>query len=73
MPDGLNKEVLVLDSKAYTGYFDHDLIYHIDEGVKDLEIAFLFHAIVPEWREIEIPSSVESFQDLENFIGSQVI
>ena len=52
MPDGLNKEVLVIDSKAYTSYFDQNHVFHIDEDVRDLKIAFLFHANVPEWKKI---------------------
>ena len=61
MPDGLNKEILVIDSKAYTSYFDQNLVFHIEEDVKDLSIAFLFHANVPEWKKILIPDNVESF------------
>ena len=70
MPEGLDRELLVMDSKAYHSYFDEDLKYHVEE-IKDARVAFLGHANVAAWSEHKIPADVVSFAQLENFIGSQ--
>ena len=70
MPDKLNQEILVLNSTAYTSFFDENMAYHVKEGVADLSVAFLVHATVPRWKEIALPGTVVSFQELEEFVGA---
>ncbi len=72
MPEGLDRELLVLDSKAFHSYFDKDLKYHVEE-IKDARVAFLGHANVASWTEHKLPTDVLSFAQLENFIGSQSV
>lgn len=69
MPEGLDRELLVLDSKAYHSYFDEDLRYHVEE-IQDARVAFLGYAYVTAWTEHKIPAEVTSFAQLENFVGT---
>jgi hypothetical protein len=70
MPEGLDRELLVLNSQAYHSYFDADLKYHVGE-IKDARVAFLGYANVSAWIEYRIPADVTNFAQLETFIGSQ--
>jgi hypothetical protein len=68
MPHGLNRELLVLDSKAYHSYFDDDLTYRVEE-ISDANVAFLGYAVVPAWAEYRIPDDVREFAHLETWIA----
>ena len=50
MSEGLDRELLVLDSKAFHSYFDENCNYHVEE-IKDARVAFLCHANVSTWTE----------------------
>ncbi|NJK56150.1 MAG: hypothetical protein HC939_09200 [Pleurocapsa sp. SU_5_0] len=66
MPLGLNAEILVLDGKAYLGQFK-SLAYEVKE-LDDFDISFLVYAYVPSWTKMEIPNTVQTFTDLEQYI-----
>lgn len=69
MPDGLNAEILILDSHCYIGRFDK-LSYLLSEVPSNVTVAFLATATVASWKNLPIPESVTSFKELEAFISS---
>jgi acetolactate decarboxylase len=66
MPPGLNAEILVLDGKAYFGQFN-SLSYEVKEP-DNFDISFMVYAYVPNWTKMEIPNTVQTFSELEQYI-----
>ncbi|MEY2832034.1 MAG: hypothetical protein RLZZ574_1292 [Cyanobacteriota bacterium] len=66
MPPGLNAEILVLDGKACLGQFK-SLSYEV-KVLDNFDISFMVYAYVPSWTKTEIPNTVQTFADLEQYI-----
>lgn len=66
MPHGLNSELLVLDGQAYLGCFS-SLCYKV-QHLDEFDVSFMVYAYVPSWVKMEIPETVQTFTEFEEYI-----
>jgi hypothetical protein len=64
MPEGLNKELLILDGQAFGASFQ-ELRYTVQPLPADQKVSFFVYANVAKWNEIPLPKTVRTFGDLE--------
>jgi len=64
MPEGLNKELLILDGQAFGASFQ-DLQYTVQPLPEDQRLSFFVYAHVAKWDAIPLDKSVRTFSDLE--------
>ena len=63
----LTGEILIVDGKAYSAYVLKDSAMKVKESFK-IKAPFLVYANVENWNELNLPDSVESLNQLENYL-----
>lgn len=66
----LNGELLIKDGKSYVSRVTSDSTMTVEQRF-DVSAPFFVYANVSEWKELELPASIQSIQDLEKFIDKQ--
>jgi len=66
----LTGEILINDGEAYVSKVLTDSTMTVEKSF-DVSAPFFVYANVTEWQEIDLPPTIKSIQDLENFIDDK--
>jgi acetolactate decarboxylase len=66
--ENLKGEILIWNGKPFVGYVAADSTAKIDTTF-ERNAALLVYAVVKKWRQIDLPDSIATYEELDNFIG----
>lgn len=71
MSSGLDTELAIFDGTVYTGQFRSDR--YVAGTARDLPVGFLVHANVTDWRELPVPITISSFENVVAYLRKMAI